>query len=387
MPGGAVGACRSNERPGDGSRVHRMAPAPVPPAHGRGCLSDLVPAMLGPAPADLPVEIDTRRPIVLVVLDGLGWEQLRARPALTPTLHAMVGGHITSVAPSTTATALTSITTGLTPGEHGVVGYRMAIDDQIMNSLRWWSADRGDLRRQIPPDTVQPYEPFLGQRVEYVSKAEFATTGFTGAHLRGARLHCYRTTAVMVNEIARVVRDGAPFVYAYYDGVDKVAHEYGLDDRYDAEVGFVDRLVGDVIAAVPAGTQVFVTADHGQVDCGHDLRPISDDVLALTAGLSGEARFRWLHAAPGAERDLLDAALDAHGSDTWVRSLDEMIDDAWFGPSMRNEVRRRYGDVALLPFEPFGFDDPDDGGPFPLIGRHGSLTAAEMLVPLLVGES
>ncbi len=364
-----------------------MRPDPVPPAHGRGCLTDLVPAMLGPVGAQLPVEIDHRRPIVLLVLDGLGWEQLRERPSLTPVLHQMRGQHITSVAPSTTATALTSITTGLTAGEHGVVGYRMVVDDQIMNSLRWWSSERGDLRREVPPDTVQPYEPFLGQRVDYVSKAEFAKTGFTGAHLRGAHLHGYRTTAVMVSEIARVLREGSPFVYAYYDGVDKVAHEYGLDERYDAEVGYVDRLVGDVIAAAPSGTQVFVTADHGQVDCGNDLRPIAAEVLELTDGLSGEARFRWLHASPGAEDDLLRAAIDAHGSDTWVRSLEEMVDDQWFGPSVRNEVRGRYGSVALLPFEPFGFDDPDDTGPFSLIGRHGSLTSAEMLVPLLVAEA
>jgi len=360
------------------------APEPIAPAYGSGCLTDLVPTMLGPvATADLPVAIDTGKPAVLLVLDGLGWDQLCARPAATPVMHAMSGGSITSVAPSTTATALTSITTGLTPGEHGVVGYRMAIDGGVMNALRWYSAEQGDLRRVLPPDAVQPYEPFLGQRVDYVSKAEFARTGFTGAHLRGADLHGYRTTAVMVSEIGRVLAGGAPFVYAYYDGVDKVAHEYGLDARYDAEVAYVDRLVGDIIAVAPSGTQVYVTADHGQVDCGNDLRPIAAEVLDLTVGLSGEARFRWLHAAPGAEADLLAAAIDLCGDGAWVRSREQMIDDAWFGPAVRAEVRQRYGSVALLPFEPFGFDDPDDSGPFSLIGRHGSLTAAEMLVPLL----
>lgn len=361
---------------------------PTAPAHGNGCLTDLVPAMLGPGEgSSLPIAIDQRRPQVLVVLDGLGWEQLNDRALSTPVLREMVGGPITSVAPSTTATALTSITTGLTPGEHGVVGYRMAVDGSVMNALRWWSDDQGDLRRLVPPDALQPYEPFLGQRVDYVSKAEFARTGFTGAHLRGADLHGYRTTAVMVSEIGRVVRAGAPFVYAYYDGVDKVAHEYGLDERYDAEVGFVDRLIGDIIDAVPPGTQVHVTADHGQVDCGHDLRPVAPEVLDLTVGLSGEARFRWLHARPGADEDLLAAAIDAHGRSAWVRSLEQILDDQWFGPTVRAEVLERYGTVALVPFEPFGFDDPDDSGPFSLIGRHGSLTSAEMMVPLLTAEA
>jgi len=367
---------------------------PIAPAYGRGCLTDLVPAMLGPggvggipAVVGAPVPVDTSRPIVLLVLDGLGWDQLRDRPELTPVMTSMVGSAITSVAPSTTATALTSITTGLTPGEHGIAGYRMMVDGDVMNTLRWGSNALGDLRRAVPPDSLQPYDPFLGERVDYVSKAEFARTGFTGAHLRGAHLHGYRTTAVMVSEIGRVARESAPFIYAYYDGVDKVAHEYGLDARYDAEVGFVDRLVGDVVAVVPSGTQVFVTADHGQVDCGHDLRPIAPEVLDLTEALSGEARFRWLHARPGAEAQLLAAATEAHEGQAWVRSLEEMIDEGWLGAAVRSEVLDRYGSVALLPFEPFGFDDPDDSGPFDLIGRHGSLTSAEMLVPLLVAEA
>ncbi len=357
---------------------------PIAPAHGNGCVTDLVPAMLGPAgSSSLPIPVDHRQPQVLVVLDGLGWAQLEARTAATPNLHEMTGGPITTVAPSTTATALTSITTGLTPGEHGVVGYRMMVDGSVMNALRWRSTDQGDLRRFVPPDVLQPYEPFLGQRVDYVSPSKFARTGFTGAHLRGAELHGYRTTAVMVSEIGDVLRRGARFVYAYYDGVDKVAHEYGLDRRYEAEVAFADRLIGDIMAAVPHGTQVHVTADHGQVDCGEDLRAIAPEVLDLTVGLSGEARFRWLHARPGADDELVAAASDAHGGSAWVRSRDQMIDEGWFGPTVRAEVVERYGSVALLPFEPFGFDDPDDTGSFPLVGRHGSLTEAEMLVPLL----
>jgi hypothetical protein len=45
------------------------------------------------------------------------------------------------------------------------------------------------------------------------------------------------------------------------------------------------------------------------------------------------------------------------------------------------------GDVALVAREPISFDDPADTGPFRLVSRHGSLTSAEMLVPLLAGRS
>ena len=108
---------------------------------------------------------------MLLVLDGLGWEQLQERRHLAPTLASMVGGPITTVAPSTTATALTSITTGLTPGEHGLVGYRMEVAGQVLNVLRWGTAS-GDARRTIEPARTQPFDPFLGERVPVVSKAE-----------------------------------------------------------------------------------------------------------------------------------------------------------------------------------------------------------------------
>jgi len=364
-------------------------PGPTLPKFGSGCVSDLMPTLLGHVEAGdgIPVDLGRPRSRVLVVLDGVGWEQLGDRAQLAPTLSAMSGGPITTVAPSTTATALTSITTGLTPAEHGVAGYRMMIDGEVLNTLRWGTKSRPDCRRTIPPTSLQPYDPFLGERVDYVSRAEFGRSGFTQAHLRGAQLHGYRTTAVMVHEIARLAREGAPFVYAYYDGVDKVSHEYGLGSVFDAEFAFADRLVADIIEAVPAGTEVLVTADHGQVDCGGSLLPIAREVLDLCTGLSGEARFRWLHAVPGSSAEIVSAALEHHGHQAWVVPFDQMIDESWFGPHMRPEVRDRYGDVALVPFEPVGFRDPDDTGVFELIGFHGSLTPAEMLVPLLIAKT
>jgi predicted AlkP superfamily pyrophosphatase or phosphodiesterase len=65
------------------------------------------------------------------------------------------------VAPSTTATALTSITTGLTPGEHGVVGYRIDVDGEVLNVLRWATRPATPAGR-IPPADIQPFPPFLG---------------------------------------------------------------------------------------------------------------------------------------------------------------------------------------------------------------------------------
>ncbi len=363
-----------------GSTVEQM----ILPDYGRGCITELMPFLLGRSDgASLPGGLAPAGPRLLFVLDGLGWEQLQDHLDLAPTLAGMDGGPITTVAPSTTAAALTSITTGLAPGEHGIVGYRMVVDDQVLNSLRWGTDLTPDARAAIPPAVLQPYPPFLGEPLPLVTKAEFRKSGFTQAHLRGGAMVGYRTPAVMVHEAARVLSEGAPAVYVYYDGVDKVAHEYGLGSAYEAELRFADRLVADLLSAVPTGTTVVVTADHGQVDCGHGLVPIASPVLELTSGLSGEGRFRWLHAKQGRGAELASVAEACHSDRAWVRTVDRMLDERWFGPAMADDVRDRLGDVALLPFDPIAYEDPHDSGPFELIGRHGSLTSAEMLVPCL----
>ncbi len=334
----------------------------------------------------MPPEAAAARQVVLLVVDGLGWEQLQQRAALAPTLAAMSGGPITTVAPSTTATALTSITTGLTPGEHGIVGYRMEVGGEVLNVLRW-STGHGDCRRQIEPAITQPFEPFMGEKVPVVSKAELEHSAFSESHLRGGEPAGWRVASSLPVIVGDLLRRGDRFVYAYYDGVDKIAHERGFGPFYDAELRAVDQLVAGLQAALPPGAVLLVTADHGQVDVGERLVTPHADVLRLCRRQSGEGRFRWLHARPGAHADLLAAATQHHGAQAWVHSRDELIGAGWFGPTVSAPVAARYGDVALVAHEPISFDDPADSGPYPLVCRHGSLTSAEMLVPLLAAAA
>jgi len=360
-------------------------PLPVLPDYDGPCVVGLVPALLGPpddAPAWIPEAAHDARQVVLLVLDGLGWDQLQGRSGVAPTLAGMSGQPITTVVPSTTATALTSITTGLPPGEHGLVGYRVAVHGEVLNVLRW-STVAGDAIQTLPPPKIQTVQPFLGQRPPVVTRAEYRHSGFTGAHLDGVRFWGYRTVATMVTEIERLLQESEPFIYAYYDGLDKVAHEYGLGSYYDAELNFVDRVVEYLLSRLPRGALLLVTADHGQVDVGQSVVPLANDVLANCSMQSGEGRFRWLHARPGRAREVFDAAVAHHGDVAWVVERDDVIGRGWLGPHVGHVATSRLGDVALVAHAPVAFHDPYDTGPFELVGRHGSLTSAEMRVPLL----
>ena len=360
-----------------------MSPVePVRPDYGRASLEQVVPALVGRVDdAWLPEPARVATSVVLLVLDGLGWDLLQTHREQLPELCEFVGGPITTVAPSTTASALTSITTGLAPIQHGVLGFRMRLDGDVLNVL-WWALDRPGR----PPDAfrVQRHQPFLGRTVPVVTRREFRTSGFTQTHLRDAPFHGWSTTSVLVEHCAALARAGNPLVYAYYPGVDTVAHEFGLAPPYlDAELAFADALVGQLRDALPAETALLVTADHGQMEVGDHWQELTA-VQHLLNGCSGEGRFRWLTAMRGRADELLAAATDAYGADAWVMSRDEVVDGGWLGPGPAPAGNlRRLGDVALIPKGPVGYLDPVMPRESLLVGAHGSLTAAEMYVPLV----
>lgn len=373
-------------------------PSPVVPDYSGANVSRVVPALMaapGSRPAWLPDVAARAEQVVLLVLDGLGWLQLQERAGLAPNLARLAGRQITTVAPSTTAVALTSLVVGAPPARHGVVGYRVRVDGptepEVMNVLKWRTPS-GDARPFVDPETFQRVEPFAGTPAPVVSKADFAGTAFTVAHQRGARQIGWFQPSAMALDVGRLVDAGDRFVYVYYDGIDKVAHMEGLGPYYDAELVAVDRIVGDILDVLPASAALVITADHGQVQIGAGgIVEIGRDEFPEVQMMSGEARFRWLHVAPGRSADRVAAVgRERYGHQAWVATYDEVVGAGWLGEPgqpLDPEVRRRLGDVALVPFEPIAFVErgEEDGHKRKLECRHGSLTPEEMFVPFLAG--
>lgn len=367
----------------------------VLPDYGAANLTRVVPALMaapGERPSWLPEEARTAEQVVLLVLDGLGWLQLQERLGLAPRLTALGGGPITTVAPSTTACALTSLVVGAPPAAHGVVVYRVAVEGpagpEVMNVLKWRTAS-GDARSFVDPLSFQALEPFGGRPVPVVSKAAFVGTGFTEAHQHGARQVGWYESSAMAVDVRALVEAGEPFVYAYYDGIDRTAHIYGLEAHYDAELVAADRIVGDLLEVLPPEAALVVTADHGQVEVGANLVEIAADVMARSSLVSGEPRFRWLHTLSGTPEEAEDLAglcRDRYGHQAWIVTYDDIERDGWLGGTVKPEVRARLGDVALVPFEPVAFMEPGDAAESRLVCRHGSVTGAEMFVPLVAAR-
>ncbi len=348
-------------------------------------MADIVPAVLGTdpdVPTVLPEIVLDASAVVLLVFDGLGAEQLQARAHVAPTLNELHTATITTVAPTTTATALTSIATGVPPGRHGVVGYRIRTQEGNLNVLRW-KTPVGDAVKRLVPEEFQCVDTFACQRPPVLQKPEYARTGFSRAYLGDARHVGYKSLESLPPGVLRLLRSGESFVYAYYEGIDVAAHEHGFNDKYEAQLRACDQMLTDLLCGLPRDVAVVATSDHGLVDCSGGRVELDQAVLDHAAAESGEARFRWLHARPGHSDLLLEAARHAHGEQAWVVSVEEVTDAGWFGPDVTTTALARLGDVALVARDGWAFDWPGQDRESSLVGRHGSLTAAEMLVPLV----
>ena len=367
------------------------AATPVLPDFGGASLVGVVPGLLdhladphrAPLPSWMPASVAGASQIVLLVIDGLGAEQLRQRAHLAPILTGADGGSITSVAPSTTACALTTLVTGRVPAEHGVVGYRVALDGEVFNVLQW-SLRGKDARMMVPAHQFQPFASFPGARspVPVVTRYDYGPTGFTAAHLGAVELHRWHTQAGLVTSVRQLTEAGAPFVYAYYEGIDKSPTPRGSGEFYDDELARSTAWWATcsgcclpmphwwsrptTVRLTWAGRSRSRRRHHGARDAHQRRRAFS-----LAAPAPGRARGRGGGGPGPVRRHRLGA------------DQGEIIDEGWLGAVPSATVAARLGDLALMPFVPTAFLDPADTGELRLMARHGSLTPAEMYVPLL----
>ncbi|MHB8189897.1 MAG: alkaline phosphatase family protein [Ferrimicrobium sp.] len=363
----------------------------VLPDYGGVSLADILEPLLGQVgllmgdfapPSWFPHELERAEQVVLLVVDGLGYFQLLSRLNSLPGFSSMQLRRGSSVAPTTTATALTSLTTGCSPAEHGLVGYRIRIGPgEVLNTLRWTLPATG--KRGPQPAAIQSKTPFFGVRPVVITKAVHSGTGFTEAHLRSARLQPWKTVTGIVSGVIRALGAGEQFIYAYYDGVDTTAHETGLGSEYDLELTLVDLVVQMLIARLTPGVALIITSDHGQVEVRDTPIRLPATIAGSVRFQSGEGRFRWLHTQRGQAERVAKELQEAYADKARVFTRSELLNLGVFGGPMEPLIASRLGDVAIIATQACAFYDPTDTGSMRLISMHGGLTAAEMIVPIL----
>jgi len=367
---------------------------PTLPAYGTGSLADLLPSIgahLGVSGAVDRLGLAGADGYVVLLIDGLGVEQLRAFADHAPFLAGLPERTITSSVPSTTATAITSLGTGLPPGAHGLAGYSFwypPIRD-VLTTLRWPTGVSGE--------DVQPQLTYLerlsGAGVECgtVAPAPFARSGLTTAALRGARFWPVLNEtdlAARVRLVASAVEVGDRTVtYCYERGLDHAGHPHGVGSgQWLAALARADDLARRLREALDGSVRLVVTGDHGMVNVPPDARLIVEDhpvLLRDVTALAGEGRLRQLMVADGAADAVASRWRDALGERAWVLTREEAVAEGWFG-DLAPRFAGRFGDVLVAMAGDGAVMTRRLPRELGLVGMHGSLTSAEMLVPLLV---
>lgn len=368
----------------------------VEPAYEDRSLGDVLPAVataLG-VRAGLPptsLELPPAGSYVVFLVDGLGFELLRDHEEQAPYLHSLLEGQppATVGVPSTTATSLTSLGTALMPGTHGVVGFTSRIPgtEELLNALLW--------SRSVDPREWQPHETAFGRlaaagvATTVVNKREFAGSGLTVAGQRGARFVGADKGGERVAAVLAASSAGGPSLTYMYDGdLDWTGHRHGVASlAWQLQLSMVDAAAEQLRETLPPTTRIVVVADHGMVDSPPRSRLDVDDHPDLMEGVAlvgGEARFRHLYCHGGAVDDVVEAWQAVLGDRAVVLTRDDAVSRGWFGP-VAPVVRPRLGDVMVAAAGDFSVMSTSA---FPyetkLVGLHGSLTSAEMLVPVLV---
>jgi hypothetical protein len=375
-----------------------MTPTPtdgfVEPAYEHHSLGDVLPAVaraLG-VDAGLPptaVELPPAASYVVFLVDGLGHELLRDHPE-APFLHGLMDGRppATAGVPSTTATSLTSLGTALPPGRHGVVGFTSRIPgtEELLNALMWSS--KVDPRQWQPHRTAMSRMAAAGVHTTVVNKREFATSGLTLAGQRGAEFVGADRVGERMAAVLAAARERPSMTYMYDGDLDWTGHRYGVASaQWQQQLAMIDAAAEHLRETLPTDTRIVVVADHGMVDSPTEHRLDVDEHPVLREGvalLGGEARFRHLYCRGGAVDDVVATWRSVLGARAEVLARDDALARGWFG-ELDPAVRPRLGDVMVASHRDFSVMSMSD---FPyeatLVGLHGSLTSAEMLIPLLV---
>ena len=365
---------------------------PVLPDYQRNCNADVLPSVCDglsvPGAFDI-LGLGESAQVAVIVVDGLGAEQLSAHGDLAPTLRDHHRRALTTVLPSTTAAALTSIGTGVTPLEHGLVGtsFSLAGDgSDILKPLNWGDEPSPNLVAPVP--TWWSRAAAAGVRVSAVSARAYRRGGLTHAALGGAEYLPADTAGESSAAVSAQLDSGArTLVYGYWSGLDRVAHVHGAGSpEYCDELQHVDLYVRTIADRLSPGQRLIVTSDHGVLNTTEPVDVDSGEFRTDVHRLVGEPRMRMLHVRPGAQADVVARWRELLADGALVRTREQVLDEGWFGPRGAHHDHR-LGDVIVaalgeLRLTAPGYDRVISGLP----GQHGSVSSAEMLVPLVVIE-
>lgn len=365
---------------------------------------------------DLPALNDLTKDvhqIVVVLIDAVSHERFqrwmgRVKPEFQPYLQDAHLFPLTSIVPSTTSTVLTTLWTGRSPAEHGILGYELflreygLIANMITHSPASYEGRAGLLYQAgFQPESALPV-PTLGTHLSKAGVEVFAllsknihNSSLSRMHYPSVEIYGFRTLTdlwIQARHLAELKLVSPRLIWIYYGLVDTYSHMYGPDSE-QAEAEFITFLnvmqtlfLSNLNAEARRKTFILILSDHGQVQTPknphYDLSNHPTLINRLHMPPTGENRLAYLYPRPGQTE-----AVQEYIERTWPGRFQVLpsgyaLRKSLFGPGKpMQEVRSRIGDyIVVSQDDAYLWWSPK---PNPLLGRHGGLSEEEMVVPLL----
>jgi predicted AlkP superfamily pyrophosphatase or phosphodiesterase len=291
--------------------------------------------------------------------------------------------------PSTTATSLSTLGTGVLPGVHGMLGYTVRVsrsDNRLLNALKWDERVDPVMWQKVP--TLFERAVLDGVSVTHVAAKRYEGTGFTQAALRGAKYVGANGIDEMVMAVGLALKAQPSFVYTYLNNLDSAGHSDGVgSDKWLTALSQVSEFITKVKSSVPDGTRVWVTSDHGMVNSTQQLILGQDnDLLKNVTLIGGEPRARHIYIKEGAESETILQWQEQLAGRAQVLSKELAISTGLFGDVVSQDSRERMGDLIAIAQKDLILIDPDRiKEESSMVGHHGGATNTEVEIPLLLG--
>ena len=326
---------------------------------------------------------------VLILIDGMGQDAIDKYGDQFPIFDELkqVKKLYTNF-PSTTATSLSTLGTGVLPGVHGMLGYTVRVprsDNRLLNALKWDERVDPVMWQKVP--TLFERAVLAGVSVTHVAAKRYEGSGFTQAALRGAKYVGANGVDEMATAVSAALKPQPSFVYTYLNTLDSAGHSDGVgSDKWLTALQQVSEFITKVKQLAPAGSRIWVTSDHGMVNSTEQVILGQDNKLLENVTLiGGEPRARHIYTKEGAASETITQWQEFFGSKARILSKDSAIKDGLFGPIVTEDSHDRLGDLIAIANNDLILVDParvrEESS---MVGHHGGVTDIEVEIPLLL---
>lgn len=342
--------------------------------------------------------------IVFIVADGLGAELLKHHLPATSLLRENTVSSLTSVFPPTTSAAISSLLSGVSPLEHGIIGWTLYFKEyfKLIDFLPLHDTSTGEPLSELYSDIHEKFhfesifkiihdlKPEIEQH--YVTPDFLANSKYTKMASHSAEMYTYTDVDSALNYIDKTIKNSSnkKLFYCYTNEPDKSMHKLGVDNDDIKEIiekieSYVEELRNHL-----KGTKslIIVTADHGMIEVGDSIYANEEKSLweSLILPTFPEPRFISCFLHQDKVSEFLEFA-HAHKDDFLLMSKSEFLSKVLLGRGKPHpRVINMLGDYLLIAKGNKAIQTkyPQSHNTFKFKAMHAGLTEKEMIVPLIL---